>query len=296
MQLGDGDWVRATMPKAAWPSTSCGGGRRGTNVPAMVNATSNNPCTIERATLADRARGLLQDPGIVTWRCTGCRWELWCDFASRREEQTCEVCLERQHVPPANFAWNERLIGHQQECRERRRVRFEHDSAARMEREQGRRREQAARHASMRLAASTIAVEAGLASSAVEFERASDAEAHRILELAAMARALASDLRSARTEAASADGSERAVREGAGWGSLACLMFGSLWLAAGVSATSWATREITRDWKRARAARYRRRWEDALSRLTAEEGAAFARIFACLQPREAAAVAAMLAA
>ena len=150
------------------------------------------------------------------------------------------------------------------------------------------------RRASMRLAAASVAVNAGLIASASEFDEVSDAEAGRILELASLARLLAADLRAAGEEAATADGGERVVREGATWGSLACLMFGSFWMAAGLTAGSWATREVARDWKRSRAVRYRRRWEETVSRLSVSDATAFARIFACLQPREAAAAATLL--
>lgn len=143
----------------------------------------------------------------------------------------------------------------------------------------------------MRLAAASIATSAGLVGSAAEFDAASDEEAMRVLELAALARSLGADLRAAASEAEAADGGERLLREGTGWGSIACMAFGSLWIAAGLTAASLATREVARDWRRSRAARYRRRWEEAMSRLTVAEAKTFTVLFMHLHPREAAAIA-----
>ena len=294
MQLGQGGCQQAVMldhaaairMAAAWAS----GDEQGT----MHQAGANIMGTTKRATLADRARGLLQDPSVVTWRCSGCGWELWCDYPSRRTVHTCDECGWVQQVSPSDFAWNERMACHLEAVREERRLRLEQERAARRNQEEQARREEARRRDSMRVAAASIAVGAGLATSAAEFDAVSDAEAGRILELASLARLLAADLQAAGEEAATADGGERVVREGAGWGSLACLMFGSFWMAAGLTAASWATREVARDWKRSRAIRYRRRWEEAMAGLSAADATAFMRIFECLQPREAAAAAALL--
>ena len=260
----------------------------------MHDPSEHDTDEVGRATLVDRARGFLQDPTVVTWRCCGCGWELWCHYSSRRAVHACDECGWSQRVPPVAFAWNERMARHFEAISQSRRLRREREEAARRIREEAVHREHSMRRASMRLAAASIAVNAGLVASASEFDEVSDAEAGRILEFASLARLLAADLRAAGEEAATADGGERVVREGAGWGSLTCLMFGSFWMAAGLTAASWATREIARDWKRSRAVRYRQRWEQIVSRLSVTDATAFMRIFACLQPREAAAAAALL--
>lgn len=256
----------------------------------MLHGESETCATAARATLADLARGLFQDPNVVTWRCGGCGWELWCSFASRRESQQCDDCGHRQRVPPSAFGWNERMATHLGEVAERRRRRRAQAAATAREAASARRAEEARRRASIRLAAASIATSAGLIGSAAEFDSISDEQASRMLELAALARSLASDLRAAAAEAETADDGERAVREGTGWGSIACLALGSFWMAAGLTAASLASREIVRDWKRSRAATYRRRWEDAMSNLNAAEAKTFTVLFSHLHPREAAAI------
>lgn len=242
-----------------------------------------------RANLLDRAFGLLRDPSVVTWRCLGCGWELWCTFNARHDVQTCEDCGRSQRIPSRAFQWNERMMLHleqvQEASRERRHRRLEADIAARLAADRRREEVETQRRASLRLAAASIAVGAGLWHSFEAFETADDADVRRVLALASMARALGADLQAAASEAASADGGERAVREGAGWGSVACLIFGSFWMAAGLGAASLAAREIARDWKRTRAGLYRRRWETTMSTLDHADKADFARLFKHLHPQ-----------
>ncbi|MEI7657940.1 MAG: hypothetical protein WCK33_07735 [Phycisphaerae bacterium] len=262
----------------------------------MLHVDPDNAAATSGASLMDRARGLLQDPHVVTWRCAGCGWELWCGYSTRSDAQTCDHCGHGQHVPPRAFAWNTRMIRRLDEATARRRADRERAAAAARTLKDRQRAAEAERRAVMRLAAASIAVSSGLVGSAAEFEAASDAEAGRLLELASLARALASDLRAAEAEATAANGGERVVREGAGWGSMACLVFGSFWMAAGLTAASLASREIARDWKRSRAAQYRRRWEETMTSMNDREAKAFARIFSHLHPREAAAINGSLAA
>ena len=171
--------------------------------------------------------------------------------------------------------------------RERQRRRNEADVAARLAADRRREEAEAQRRASLRLAAASIAVGAGLWPSFEAFEWADDADVRRVLTLASMARALGADLRAAASEAASADGGERAIREGAGWGSLACLIFGSFWMAAGLGAASLAAREIARDWRQTRAGLYRRRWEATMSTIGEADRTDLARIFRHLHPQMA---------
>jgi hypothetical protein len=294
MQLGQDEGPWALMLEAAAAMHVAAARASGERRSMMHDVGEHDTGAVGRPTLVDRVRGFLQDPTVVTWRCGGCGWELWCDYSSRRAVHTCDECGWSQRVPPVVFAWNERMARHFEAISQSRRLRREREEAARRIREEAAHREHSMRRASMRLAAASIAVNAGLIASAPEFDEVSDAEAVRILELASLARSLAADLRAAGEEAATADGGERVVREGAGWGSLACLMFGSFWMAAGLTAASWATREVARDWKQSRADRYRQRWEQTVSRLSVADATAFMRIFACLQPQEAAAAAALL--
>lgn len=290
MQLGDDDleFHGATGPCRGSPASRGEGSRREDRPIASATHASGS---VRAANLLDRAYGLLRDPSVVTWRCLGCGWELWCTFGARHDVQTCEDCGRSQRVPSRTFEWNERMMLHLEQVRaassERQRRRREADIAARLAADRRREEAEAQRRASLRLAAASIAVGSGLWPSFEAFERADEADVQRVLALASMARALGADLQAAASEAASADGGERSIREGAGWGSVACLIFGSFWMAAGLGAASLAAREIARDWKRTRAAVYRRRWEATMSTLDESDKADFARLFRHLHPQMA---------
>lgn len=243
-----------------------------------------------RPSLVDLLRASIADPAVVTWRCRGCGWEIWCPFIARFDAQRCETCACVQCVPPEAHAWNERVIFDREERLRREERRRADQAAAHRFAKEAVEREAQRRRRVLRESYAALAIDAGVVADRGHYDRLTDFEVDEIAAASELSELLHADLLRARQEGLAADDNVRSSHSLASCLGLVALFTDGLWSATGLSLLAWSARAVGDDWKTHRAAKYRDRWVGLFQSLTPDERLLLTRVFRHRFPAWAAAI------
>jgi predicted nucleic acid-binding Zn-ribbon protein len=238
---------------------------------------------------------MVRKPDVVEWSCRGCKWAINCEWHERNAVQTCPDCGCRQYVPGSAFAWNARLI-HEREAKQREEE-FARQQAAETARRQSEAAEQQRRDAAaaaererqrqaeiVLVQLADVAAGAGLIDSKEDFRYLSPQAVANLKALSDLADGLHADLMSAMDDNVAAEKGVAYGRPAAAGASILSLLNGYGWVGLAFGALAVSARVISNDWKRAKMAEFQAKWTRILSFSSADELAAFTRVFAYKYP------------